>query len=329
MSILSKILGGESSDTDQQKLLFTTDLHGSTKTFKKFINTPSFYGIDTLLMGGDLSGKALVPIVEENDGWRVEADETRHVEDEDELREIESEVKKRGDYSERMTPERYQELKQDSELVDDLYRRLRLERLDDWAELTEDKLADADVEAYFIAGNDDHSYMTSAFEDFPVFEFVDGHVTTMRSGRELLGYGWSNPTPWDTPREKAEVDLGDDLESLAADVDDWSRAIVNIHVPPYGTEIDKAPKLDDELRPQTQGGELIRESVGSTAVREFLEEYQPLLGLHGHIHESQGKIKIGRTACFNPGSSYSQGFLNGLVVSMTDDTVEQHQFRSG
>lgn len=151
----------------------------------------------------------------------------------------------------------------------------------------------------------------------------------MNDGYQLLGYGWSNPTPWDTPREKPEEELETDLEDLAAEVSDWKRTILNFHCPPFDAEIDSAPKLDDDLKPQTSGGEVLTEAVGSTAIRSFIEEYQPLMGLHGHIHESQGKIQIGDTVCINPGSEYSTGYLSGAIVTLSDDAVTQHQFTSG
>jgi len=61
------------------------------------------------------------------------------------------------------------------------------------------------------------------------------------------------------------------------------------------------------------------EPVGSTAVRELIEEYQPPLSLHGHIHESRGKTRIGETIAINPGSVYSEGSLQGAVIDLADD----------
>jgi Icc-related predicted phosphoesterase len=69
--------------------------------------------------------------------------------------------------------------------------------------------------------------------------------------------------------------------------------------------------------------------AGSTAVREAIEELQPLVGLHGHIHEGRGETKIGRTLCLNPGSVYSEGVLNGVLLTLADGQVRDYQFTQG
>jgi hypothetical protein len=69
--------------------------------------------------------------------------------------------------------------------------------------------------------------------------------------------------------------------------------------------------------------------VGSTAVAEMIEKYQPLLGLHGHIHEATGKRQIGRTLCVNPGSNYTEGILNGFILTLDDKKIKGAIFTSG
>src|SRR5207237_3500146 len=98
---------------------------------------------------------------------------------------------------------------------------------------------------------------------------------------------------------------------------------------PYGTELDEAPAIDSEFRVQHTGGQAQLASVGSTAVRDFVLERQPLLGLHGHVHESRGAVVLGRTLCLNPGSEYSEGVLAGALVTLADGRVASHQFVTG
>jgi uncharacterized protein len=69
--------------------------------------------------------------------------------------------------------------------------------------------------------------------------------------------------------------------------------------------------------------------VGSTAVRQIIEEVQPLLALHGHIHESRGATRIGRTVAINSGSEYNTGRIHGAVVRFDDEHVIGHQFVIG
>jgi hypothetical protein len=70
-------------------------------------------------------------------------------------------------------------------------------------------------------------------------------------------------------------------------------------------------------------------SVGSKAVRAAIEKYQPLVGLHGHIHESRSAQKIGRTTCINPGSEYGEGILRGCLVTFAEGVIEGFQMTSG
>jgi Icc-related predicted phosphoesterase len=79
----------------------------------------------------------------------------------------------------------------------------------------------------------------------------------------------------------------------------------------------------------TKGGEAVEVPVGSHAVRQIIEEYQPLLALHGHIHESRGTARIGRTLCINSGSEYNTGRIHGVLVTLGDTEVLRHQFVVG
>ena len=57
-------------------------------------------------------------------------------------------------------------------------------------------------------------------------------------------------------------------------------------------------------------------AVGSVAVRDSINKHQPLLSVHGHIHESRGIRKMGRTLALNPGSVYGDGVLQGAVIEL-------------
>lgn len=327
MGLLDSLLPTSSDTRDTDTIFFTTDIHGSETCFKKLVNAPSFYDVDVLVIGGDWSGKILVPIVDEGDSWTVYDDDgNRTVESEAKLEEITERVRNRGDYPAEMTAAEYERCQEDDDLVDDFYRTARTERLQRWEELADEKLSNVGV--YAIAGNDDHQYVIDELREWSSIEFVDGGVATTSTGHEILGYGVSNPTPWDTPREQPDEDIADDLARVSADVTDWSRTIVNVHCPPHNTEIDEAPKLADDLSPEMQGGEVVMEPVSSVAIRKWIENQKPLLGLHGHIHEGQGEFTLGDTMCLNPGSQYSQGTLNGALVTVNDESVVQYQFTS-
>jgi uncharacterized protein len=133
-------------------------------------------------------------------------------------------------------------------------------------------------------------------------------------GFQLVSMGWTNPTPWDTFREAPEEELTPRIDAVAELVPDMERAIFNFHAPPYGTGLDEAPALDSTLRP-IHGGAVMK-PVGSKAVRDAIVRYQPMLSVHGHIHESRGVKKMGRTLAINPGSVYGDGVLQGALLDL-------------
>ena len=155
----------------------------------------------------------------------------------------------------------------------------------------------------FDSGKDGNALIVSRY----------GKVLDIPGGLRLMSYGWSNETPWKTPREVPEEELYRRLDGLAEQVDDARRAVFMIHVPPHDSGLDTAPILDENLRPTVSAGDVLRGPVGSTAVRRLIEERQPVLSVHGHVHESGGERKIGRTVCVNPGSEANHGILRGYL----------------
>ena len=197
-------------------------------------------------------------------------------------------------------------------------------RMEQWMQLATDRLADGDVPLFVIPGNDDDFGIDPILDRADFFpQNADGKVLDMPGGLQLLAYGWSNNTPWDTPREVTEEELFERLDALAAQVRDPRRSVFMIHVPPYDSGLDTAPILDENLRPTVSAGDVLRGPVGSTAVRRVIEKYQPLLGVHGHIHESGGERSIGQTVCLNPGSEANHGILRGYLVDIGPKGIER------
>lgn len=321
------------------KLFFITDVHGSETTFRKFVSAGSFYGVDALVLGGDIAGKMVVPVLDLGDGhWRATVQSLTHeLSSQDEVAELQKRVAKLGYYSAVVDLPAYEELKAQPEKVDALYHRLAAERLAAWIDLAEEKLEGTGVKMYITGGNDDSVDVLEAItrearhnvvpcEDKVIALDEDGHV--------MLSLGLSNPTPWKTPREVTEEELAQHIEAMvaAAQIDDFSRVVFNLHAPPIDSTLDTCPKLDWSTDPPsmvTSGGTPVMYGAGSTAVRAAIEKYQPLLSLHGHIHESRGETTIGRTVAVNPGSEYGEGLLRGAIVSLSGDTVVSVQLTSG
>jgi Icc-related predicted phosphoesterase len=155
----------------------------------------------------------------------------------------------------------------------------------------------------------------------------------MLDGRfPMASCGWSNPTPWNTPRETDEASLETMLEKVIEGVEDFTSAIFNMHVPPYGCTFDDYPKLDwstDPPTPITVSGVAQHAPAGSIAVLNVASKYQPLLLLTGHIHEAMGLIKLGRATEVNPGSEYGEGVLRGCIITLESGKVVGFQMTSG
>lgn len=296
------------------KLFFATDVHGSETTFRKWLNAADHYGADVLLMGGDLTGKMLVPIMEEADGTftaRFEGS-TVTAADEQELANVDRALRQRGYYTQRMTPDERDTVRT-QEQIDDLFRSHMVKVLEGWVALADERLDPGKTPAMWMPGNDDLEFIDPYVNSSKSIRNGDGKVIEI-DGYSILSLGNANVTPWNCPRDVTEDVLAARIDELAAQVPDMSRCIFNVHAPPWGTNLDVAPELDEDFKPTMEGGGLKMIPVGSTAVLEAIRKWQPLLSLHGHIHECSAGIKIGRTLCINTGSEYHEGVLRGSIV---------------
>jgi uncharacterized protein len=311
------------------KLYYSSDIHGSEVCWRKFLNAGPFYRVDAIVMGGDLTGKGIVPIVRGDGGWSARfKGRTFRLASDGDCRELEAKITFNGMYPYRCEQAEYERLAVATDL-DDVFDRLMEETFASWLAIGDEKLAVSGVRCWVMPGNDDAWAIDRAFATSRLVQPCDCRVVDLGDGYTMLSVGYSNPTPWESPREVSEERLAEMIEELAAGVPSMQRAIFNLHVPPYSSELDLAPKLDDDFGLQVSGGMPLMAPAGSTAVREAIERYQPLLALHGHIHESKGSRKIGRTLCINPGSSYSLGQLDGVVVELKGDRVKRFQFVIG
>jgi Icc-related predicted phosphoesterase len=295
------------------KVFFATDLHGSEVCWKKFLNAAKFYDADVLICGGDMTGKAIVPIVSENGHYTVTlAGESQAVLAE-QVAEVENNIRRRGYYPLQMSVERLHELDQDPAKRAACFQEVMLEGVERWMKMAADKLRGTGVRIFVSPGNDDEMEVDDVVRRAELVELGEGRIMEF-DGFTMISTGWSNPTPWKTHREESEEQLAARIDEMAAQVHDPSHAIFNLHCPPFRSGLDEAPAIDADLR-LLHGGRALR-PVGSTAVREAIEKRQPLLSLHGHIHESKGAIKIGKTLSINPGSAYEEGMLMGAIIQL-------------
>jgi Icc-related predicted phosphoesterase len=316
-------------------IFFATDIHGSSVCFKKFINAPKFYAtkgqrIDVLIMGGDVTGKLIVPVIRENSSHRSYLfGKERILKTQEELADFTKTTEVLGAYTHIFEPDEYKEFKENPPIQDALFKKLMLQRLNEWMDFAEQRLKDTGVACYVSPGNDDIKEVRELLESTSAVSCPDRKVVQINADHEMISLGNANITPFDCPGDLPEEELARRIEQITAKVGDMENCIFNLHCPPYGTLIDDAPDLDEDLRPQVGISGVEMGAVGCRAVRDSIEHYQPLLGLHGHIHESKGSIKLGRTLCLNPGSEYSEGILRAVFVSMRKGEVISHLFASG
>ena len=313
------------------KMFFASDLHGSNVCFKKFINGAQFYGADVLVLGGDLTGKAVIPIAEQPDGTFLAFQHGRSVKI-DGKSELDEFVKRQGNmgfYPTVMPEAEYQRLKADPEAQAALFKRLVLERVREWAALAEQKLKGTEIPLVAIPGNDDFAEIDEILTQSPRFDFHEMQVCEFMDGYQMLYCGGSTPTPWDTEREYTEAQYVNRFSELLPQVRDMSRCIFNVHVPPFGTTLDACPKLDANLQVVYEMGLPVQTHAGCQTLVDVIKEHQPLLGLHGHVHEGRAKINIGKTICINPGSVYPEGILQGAMITLQEGAVARVSLTQG
>jgi uncharacterized protein len=298
------------------RIFFATDVHGSEVCWRKFLNSGKHYNADVIILGGDMTGKALVPIIDDGGGrWHATLLENRQdLVGEEKVAEFENTVIRRGYYPFRVTREELHELSENEPLWHALFEKHMLATVQHWMELADERLAGTGIRCFVCPGNDDQLEVDEVVARAKTVELGEGRVLEF-DDYQMASSGWANRTPWDTYREEDEPQLAERIARMVEQVTkppEWT--IFSLHCPPYGTGLDDAPELTADMDLKDAGHAV--KPVGSTAVREAIERFQPALSLHGHIHEARGTKRLGRTLCVNPGSSYEQGQLLGAVIDI-------------
>lgn len=311
-------------------LYFATDVHGSEQCFRKFLNAGKAYGPDVMVLGGDIAGKAVQAIVRHGDGRYRFTFRGRDYDlaDGEELSRVERLIADNGYYPWRSGPGDLDRAIAEGSIETILLDLMR-ERLGAWLELADERLRPQGRPAFWMLGNDDPPELLPLLDAAPWGTHAEDRVLDLGDGHALISLGYSNPTPWESYRELSEGDLGARIDALFEQVDEPRRAVLNVHVPPFESGLDEAPVLDEELTVQTSAGQVKMGAVGSTAVRDAIARHQPMASLHGHVHESAGFRRIGRTLAVNPGSDYGTGALNGALLVLDGDRVRAHQLVRG
>ena len=311
------------------RLYVCSDIHASERTWRKLLNATraNVYKADAVLIAGDLTGKALIAVVRGEEGgesWTATVLGQRRVaRSEQELLDLERSIADLGYYAVRVTPEERTAMETDPQVVRAHFHEQIAHRVRSWMALAAERLEGSGVPVYLMPGNDDDFEIDPILAESTYCRNVNEQVVELTPWHQLVSMGWSSPTPWSTPRELPEEEFLDRLSTLMAGVRDPGTTVMMTHVPPYDSGLDTAPLLSPDLRPTVSAGDVLRGPVGSTGVRRAVESFKPILGVHGHIHESGGERRIGGTLCVNAGSESSMGVLRGYLVDLGPDGVER------
>jgi Icc-related predicted phosphoesterase len=328
MALFRRRSGGGSGNGGL-RLYYASDIHGTEVLWRKFLHAPKVYDAPVIVMGGDVTGKAVIPLVEEDGVVVAELfGQPERAATPEEVAALEHRIRSNGMYPHVMSAD---EVERVAELTveerEAWFAEVMLVTFERWMALAEERLEDPGVRCFVMPGNDDPPGVEEAIERASRVEACDERIVEF-GGYAMLSLGYSNITPFDSPRELDEDEIYRRVEALAGQVADLGHCIFNLHVPPYNSELDSAPQLDADLRVVATAGQARMVPVGSTAVRELIERFQPVLALHGHVHESRGSTRIGRTLCVNPGSDYHTGRISGALLYLKDDRAD-YQFVVG
>ena len=311
------------------RLFFATDVHGSEVCWRKFISAAKFYDANLLILGGDMTGKAIVPIIAQAEGKHKVTllEQETILEGPDEVRKMVETIQNRGYYPYVTSPEEVRELSDSPGRSEALFLQESVKTVERWMAYADERLDGKGIRCYVCPGNDDMFEIDAAIAASKTVRSVEGQVVALDEHHEMASTGWSNPTPWQTHREEPDEALGRRIEAVVGQLKNPANAVFAFHVPPYGSGLDEAPELTKDLRPAYAGRSLV--PVGSKSVLRAIETHKPLLGLHGHIHEGKGARKFGRTLCLNPGSMYEQGVLHGALVDLKESKLGNYVLTTG
>jgi Icc-related predicted phosphoesterase len=310
------------------RVFFATDIHGSDRCFRKFLAAAESYEADVLVLGGDIAGKGLVPIHADNGSLVAKVRGEMVTVPRAEEGRLRAEINRQGFYSVLTDTGDIERMENDAPYLDKAFKGAMIEQIEGWCALAEQRLAPR-VRCIITPGNDDPRAIDPVLKAAPRIESPEAELCEL--GPVLMAScGDVTPTPWNTEREYPEEELGRRLEAILAPAPPGAKVVVNFHCPPYGSGLDFAAELDETLRPVIRGGRPSIIPVGSKAVREVIKKHQPVVGLHGHIHESKAAQKIGSSMCLNPGSDYSADVLRGAIVDFAiDGTYIDFLFTTG
>lgn len=313
------------------RILYGSDFHGSDVVYRKFLSAALQYQADILIVGGDVTGKAMVPVIDHGNGTYTSSlfGKELSASNQESLEKVKKDISSVGFYPIIIGKVEADELENDPVKMANRFEAEMCQRIREWMQLADEKLTPNKKTMFFMAGNDDLESIDETIAEFTNIHNPDLARFEIEGGYDIIGLSYANMTPWHCARDLEEEDLKAKLDLLKGLVRNPETTIAVLHVPPYNSALDTCPELDKNLKIITQGGQVVMKPAGSTAVKAFIEEVQPMLSLHGHIHESPGHARIGRTLSINAGSEYAEAILKAAIINLENGKIKGHMLISG
>jgi hypothetical protein len=309
-----------------RKLLFAADLHGSEIVFKKIFSCAKTNNVDAIIISGDLTGSIVVPIIADGDKYFCKSFGSNINIDGSELNEFKENISNTGAYPIIISQREYEELLKSIQIDKNKLTNLVEIRLSKWVAYAEEISNELNIRVLMMSGNSDPYDIDKIIGKSKIIRNPDYATIELFKLYSIVGESNANKSPFNCLRDIDDEELYKKIKKKVDRIDqkDMGTAIFVFHAPPFNSTLDNAIEVDKNLKPVLMGGHAMTKPAGSRGVRKIIENYQPMLSLHGHMHESSAVAKIGRTLCVNPGSEYSCGIMRALLIYLEKDSVKDY-----
>ncbi|HEV2389930.1 MAG TPA: hypothetical protein VGS04_04315, partial [Nitrososphaerales archaeon] len=184
----------------RSRVFFITDVHGSSKCFRKFLNAAKFYKADALILGGDITGKVMTPILESHGRFSCSYQGAElTLTSKEEVEQFRRRAAESGTYTHLVNPRELEELEADPDKVKELFNSLMVERVREWVSLAEERLEKTSVKCFISPGNDDVFEIDPVLNSSSYVVNPEERVVEIDREHEMITSGTTNHTPWNTP----------------------------------------------------------------------------------------------------------------------------------
>ncbi len=298
------------------RIFLACDPHGSQQTWVKMCQAPKVFKADVAMMCGDLTGKAIMPIIQEKENrWYAQPyGKRKQFKKQKDVDRFFAFQKDAGFYPYVMTPDELAALREKKGAIKELFQKLMSERMQEWLDMAAERIP-PDVDIIVNPGNDDSWVIDPIIENhpriiYPLKQVIDVH------GYPLISCEWVNSTPWDTERECPDEELMEKLEE-----DNRKEYQVNPTCPVHGGAGSGFPSDIRQTTGQVTGHDNTQDKMmfsGSQHLLVFLKK---------EMSRAELMKKLGLSSRKNFVSEYLEPLLNNGLIERTipDNPTSRNQ----